>query len=152
MPPPQLLVLPINLMTLHSYSMTPYLTPMASPPSLIPVRTPVGSWVVLVPCSIKCTSLLPPSQLWLILLAFSTTTTKHRALRLQLGLISYPAYPICILHFNNDFQTSPILCHSANMWRRSRAPCSCPTCVSEELREQFRSLRVDVRCGRANRL
>jgi hypothetical protein len=128
--------------------MMPFPTPMASPPSLFPVRTLVGSWVILVPCSIKCTQMLPPSQLWLILLAFCTTTTKHRALCLHYGL----SHSACILHFNNEIQSNPIMCYLTIMWRRSRAPCSCPTCVSEELREQFRSLRVDVRRGRTNRL
>jgi len=32
-----------------------------------------------------------------------------------------------------------------NMWRRSRALCSCPNCILEELREQFCVLRINVR-------
>ena len=31
------------------------------------------------------------------------------------------------------------------MWQRSREPCSCPNFISEELREQFWALRIDVR-------
>jgi hypothetical protein len=68
--------------------------------------------------------------------------TQGAPLALRFAFLSHL---VCILHFNNDFQSNLILCHLANMWRRSRAPCSCPTCVSEELREKFRSLRVDVR-------
>jgi hypothetical protein len=91
-PPPQLLLLPINLMnaSLIPYEALPYshgVTSLAHP-----CENPANSWVVLISCSIKCTSLLPPSQLWLFMLSFNATIMKHRVLHLQLGLISYPAY------------------------------------------------------------
>jgi len=54
-------------------------------------------------------------------------------------------FSLCLICFLNACLPSllPNLC--TNMWRRSRAPCSCLNCISKELREKFRALWTDVR-------
>lgn len=63
------------------------------------------------------------------------------------------AHSVCVHCFFNTCSTcmlsacltSLLLSLCTNMWQRSRAPCSCLNCISEELREQFCALRTDVR-------
>jgi hypothetical protein len=51
----------------------------------------------------------------------------------------------CIHNFNKEFHAFVLLHPLFIMWRRSRAPCSCPSCATEELRDQIWDLRVVVR-------
>jgi hypothetical protein len=135
---------------LHSPSLTISRKLMASPPVFHPARSHFCSWVLLAPFSLKGTSL---QHSWLLRLLPNVFAWLFRMLGYQSGWYFLSAHSVCVHRFFSACLTCMLstcltyllLSLCTNMWRRSRAPCSCPNCISEELREQFCALRTDVR-------
>jgi thiosulfate reductase cytochrome b subunit len=73
-------------------------------------------------------------------------TWLFRIVRLQSGWYFLLAHSICIHRFFslclicmlNACLTYLLLSLCTNMWRRSRAPCSCLNCILEELENSFK--------------
>jgi hypothetical protein len=149
------ILLPVSFLNLHSlalisadlrlHSLTTSHKPMASPLSSHPARSHFCSWAIMAPIAFNG---LLFKHSWLLRLSLSFFVWFIRSLVLHPGwffssvlsvraLLSFSLCLTCLLG-----ACSPSLLPNlhTNMWRRSRAPCSCPNCISEELREQFRAL------------
>jgi hypothetical protein len=149
------ILLPVSFLKLHSLAlifadlrMPSLMTshkPMASPLFSHPARSHFCSWAIMAPFSLKGMLF---KHSWLLRIFLSFFVWFIRSLVLHSGWFFSSVHFVCALLFFSLCSICllgaclpsllPNLC--TNMWRRSRAPCSCPNCISEELREQFRAL------------
>jgi hypothetical protein len=127
----------------HLSSLTTNRMLMASPPIFHLARSLFYSWVLLESFSSKGT---PLQHSWLLRFLPSVFTWLFRMLRFHFSWYFLRALSVYIHHVFNVYLTCMLsvylifllLSLCTNMWRRSRGPCSCSNCTSEELREELR--------------
>jgi hypothetical protein len=130
--------LSLNVMNLCMPSLMISHKPLASSLFCHPARNHFYSWVIMSPSTLKGISYQHSWTLRLFPIFFACFI---RPFDLHSGWFFSSFHFILALHFFGLFSicflgaclSSLLLSLCTNMWRRSRAPCSCLNCTSEEL-------------------